>query len=248
MAFVDYTTSNDSVKLKKFRFRTRKEVELKLDLLNKSDNTLENLKIRTKIEGNGLELLSPPSGVVRINHLKPKESSPITFSFSPISRVNTRVILVVQYLDSVGRKCTNWLGDVETNFLGCFVRPLPISENEHENDRLEFKDNTSHTSLNIEGLQVSKITKIAKKMPGLHLCNLKEEGTRSIIYHAGESSLDDSKYLSMIFLRKLGEDESLRVALELICHSTDTDNSAELKEEMLFYLKNKLLELNAKFV
>ncbi|MBJ35067.1 MAG: hypothetical protein CMB62_00395 [Euryarchaeota archaeon] len=248
MAFVDYTTSNDSVKLKKFRFRTRKEVELKLELLNKSDNTLENLKIRTKIEGNGLELLSPPSGVVRINHLKPKESSPITFSFSPISRVNTRVILVVQYLDSVGRKCTNWLGDVETNFLGCFVRPLPISENEHENDRLEFKDNTSHTSLNIEGLQVSKITKIAKKMPGLHLCNLKEEGTRSIIYHAGESSLDDSKYLSMIFLRKLGEDESLRVALELICHSTDTDNSAELKEEMLFYLKNKLLELNAKFV
>ena len=85
-------------------------------------------------------------------------------------------------------------------------------------------------------------------MPGLHLCNLKEEGTRSIIYHAGESSLDDSKYLSMIFLRKLGEDESLRVALELICHSTDTDNSAELKEEMLFYLKNKFLELNAKFV
>ena len=248
MAFVDYNTSNDSIKLNKFRFRTRKEVELKLDLFNNSGNTLENMNIRAKIEGSGLDLLSPPSGVVRINHLKAGESSPITFSFSPLSRANTRVILVVQYLDSVGRKCTDWLGDVETNFLGCFVRPLKISENEHENDRLNLKDYTSHTSLNIEGLQVSKITKIAKGMPGLHLCNIKEENTRSIIYHAGESSLDDSKYLSMIFLRKLGEDESLRVALELICHSTDIDNSAELKEEMLSYLKNKLLELNAKFV
>ena len=248
MAFVDYNTSNDYIKLNKFRFRTRKEVELKLDLLNNSDNRLEGMNIRAKIEGSGLDLLSPPSGVVRINHLKPGESSPITFTFSPRSRANTRVILVVQYLDAVGRKCTDWLGDVETNFLGCFVRPLKISENEHENERLNFKDNTSHTSLNIEGLQISKITKIAKGMPGLHLSNLKEEGTRSIIYHAGESSLDDSKYLSMIFLRKLGEDESLRVALELICHSTDIDNSGELKEEMLLYLKNKLLELNAKFV
>jgi len=52
----------------------------------------------------------------------------------------------------------------------------------------------------------------------------------------------------MIFLRKLGEDESLRVTLELICHSNNIDNSSELKEEMSTYLKNKLLELNAKFV
>ena len=248
MAFVDYNISNDSVKLNKFLFRTRKDVELKLEVFNNSENTLENISVRAKIEGRGLDLLSPPSGVVRINHLKAGEASPITFSFSPISRANTRVILIIQYLDSVGRKCTDWLGDVETNFLGCFVRPLKISENEHENERLNLKDYTSHTSLNIEGLQVSKITKISKGMPGLHLCNIKEESTRSILYHAGESSLDNSKYLSMIFLRKLGEDESLRVALELICHSTDIDNSSELKEEMLSYLKNNLLELNAKFV
>ena len=52
----------------------------------------------------------------------------------------------------------------------------------------------------------------------------------------------------MIFLRKLGEDELLRVALELICHSNDIDNSSELKEEMSLYLKNKLLVFNAKFV
>ena len=52
----------------------------------------------------------------------------------------------------------------------------------------------------------------------------------------------------MIFLRRLGKDESLTVALELICHSTDIDNSSELKEEILLYIKKKLLELNAKFV
>tara|TARA_B100001250_G_scaffold263964_1_gene227531 strand:- start:646 stop:3027 length:2382 start_codon:yes stop_codon:yes gene_type:complete len=248
MAFVNYNTNTESVKLNRFTFRSRKDVELKLELLNNSDNKLENINIRAKIEGGGLDLLYPPSGVVRIDHLKPSETAPITFAFSPVSRANTRVILVIQYLDSVGRKCTDWLGDFETNFLGCYVRPLKLSEDEHESERLNFKDNTAHTSLNVEGLQVSKITKIAKGMPGLHLCNLKEEDTRSIIYHAGESSLDDSKYLSMIFLRKLGEGDSLRVALELICHSTDIDNSAELKEEMLLYLKNKLLELNAKFV
>ena len=248
MAFVDYNTSNDSVKLRRTSFRSRKDVELKLELLNNSDNKLENMNVRAKIEGSGLDLLSPPSGVIRINHLKPGESSPITFTFSPLGRANTRVILVIQYLDTVGRKCTDWLGDVGTTFLGCYVKPLKMSESEHENHRLNFKENTSHTSLNVEGLQIGKITKIAKGMPGLHLCNLKEEGTRSIIYHAGESNLDGSKYLSMIFLRKLGEDESLRVALELICHSTDIDNSSELKEEMTLYLKNELLELNAKFV
>ena len=248
MAFVDYYPSTDLVKLHKFRFESRKDVNLKLEILNNSDKKLADMKIRAKIEGRGLDLLAPASGVVRIKHLKPVEISPVTFSFSPISRANTRVILVIQYLDNVGRKCTDWLGDVETNFLGCYVKPLKISENEHENERLNFKDNTSHTSLNIEGLQVNKITKIARDMPGLHLCSIKEEDTRSIIYHAGESSLDGSKYLSMIFLRKLGKDESLQVALELICHSTDIDNSSELKEEILLYIKKKLLELNAKFV
>ena len=248
MAFVDYNTSNNSVKLRRSSFRSRKDVELKLELLNNSDDKLQNMNVRAKINGSGLDLLSPPSGVMRIDHLKAGESSPITFTFSPLSRANTRVILVIQYFDAVGRKCTDWLGDVETTFLGSYVKPLKISESEHEDSRLNYKDNTSHTSLNVEGLQISKITKIAKGMPGLHLCNLKEEGTRSIIYHAGESNLDGSKYLSMIFLRKLGEDESLRVALELICHSTDIDNSSELKEEMTLYLKNELLELNAKFV
>ena len=248
MAFVEYNTSNDSIKLHRARFRSRKDVELKLELLNNSENKLENMNIRAKIEGKGLDLLSPPSGVIRINHLKSGEYSPVSFSFTPKSRANTRVILVVQYLDAAGRKCTDWLGDIETNFLGCYVKPLQLSESEHESERLNFKNNTSHTSFNVEGLQLSKITKIAKAIPGLHLCNLKEEDTRSIIYHSGESSLVGSKYLSMIFLRKLGEEESLRVALELICHSNDIDSSSELKEEMSLHLKSKLLEYNAKFV
>ena len=64
MAFVDYNTSNDSIKLNRARFRSRKDVELKLDLLNNSENKLENMNVRAKIEGNGLDLLSPPSGVI----------------------------------------------------------------------------------------------------------------------------------------------------------------------------------------
>ena len=248
MAFVDYNSSSNSIKLNRASFRSRKDVELKLEILNKSENKLENMNIRAKIEGNGLDLLFPPSGVIRINHLNPGEYSPLTFSFSPKNRENTRVILIVQYLDTVGRKCIDWLGDIGTNFLGCYVKPLQLSITEHESERLKFKDNTSHSSLNVEGLQLSKITKIVKGMPGLHLCSFKEEKSRSIIYHSGESSLDRSRYLSMVFLRKLGEAESLRVALELICHSNDVNNSSELKEEISLYLKNKLLELNAKFV
>ena len=60
MAFVDYNTSNDSIKLNRARFRSRKDVELKLDLLNNSENKLENINVRAKIEGKGLDLLSPP--------------------------------------------------------------------------------------------------------------------------------------------------------------------------------------------
>ena len=84
--------------------------------------------------------------------------------------------------------------------MGCYVKPRQLSITEHESERLKFKDNTSHSSLNVEGLQLSKITKIVKGMPGLHLCNLKEEKSRSIIYHSGESSLDRSKILVNDFL------------------------------------------------
>ena len=40
MAFVDYNTSNDSIKLHRFRFRSRNDVELILELLNNSENRL----------------------------------------------------------------------------------------------------------------------------------------------------------------------------------------------------------------
>ena len=247
MAFVIYS-NRDILLLSSSMFRCRDEVELRLNVLNSSDNKLDKISVRAKIEGEGLILSYPPSGVVRINHLESNESAPIVFSFSAKSRANTRVILISEYIDDIGRKCTDWLGDVQTNFLGCYVKPLKLSEQEHDDYRLSFNENTSHSSLNIEGLQVGKIAKIVKEMPGLYLCNLKEEDNRSIIYHSGESSLDGSKYLSMIFVRKVGEAESLRVALELICHATYMDNSSELKEEILSYIKNKLLVLNAKFV
>ncbi len=75
-----------------------------------------------------------------------------------------------------------------------------------------------------------------------------KRSTRSIVYHSGESTLDDSNYLSMIFLRILGPEESLRTALELICHASDIDKSTELKEEILSHIKYKLLESNGRLV
>ena len=105
-----------------------------------------------------------------------------------------------------------------------------------------------YSVINIEGLSLRKIFKISKDLLGLHLCDSKVESTRSIVYHSGESTLDGSNYLSMIFLRILGPEESLRTALELICHAPDTDKSTELKEEILSHLKYKLLESNGRLV
>ena len=45
MAFVDYNNSSDSIKLHRARFRSRKDVELKLELLNNSENKLESLNV-----------------------------------------------------------------------------------------------------------------------------------------------------------------------------------------------------------
>ena len=248
MAFVDYNTENKFIILSSSHFSSQKKVDLRLNIFNNSGFKLNNLSIRAKLEGNGLELSSPPSGVLRLNHIGPNESASINFEFYPNNRANTRVILISEYLDEIGRKCIDWLGECSTNFLGCYVNPLVLSEKEHEDLRLRFNDYTSHSSLNVEGLQVSQITKIIKAIPGLYLCNLKEEENRSIIYQSGESNLDKSEYLSMIFLRRIGEKESLKVAVELICHSTDQDNSSEIKEEIISYIKNVLLNLNAKLV
>ena len=95
---------------------------------------------------------------------------------------------------------------------------------------------------------LDRITNISKEIPGMQLCNFKEESSRSIVYLAGESSLDQSSYMAMIFLRKVGGEESLRTVLELICHSTDINNSSELRDEIISHLKNKLLSINGKLV
>ena len=82
----------------------------------------------------------------------------------------------------------------------------------------------------------------------MHMCSFKEESSRSIIYHSAQSSLDDSDYLSMIFLRAIGDEESLRSSLELVCHASDIEKSSELRDELMSHLKNKLLESNGRLV
>ena len=64
--------------------------------------------------------MEPPSGVFRLDHLKSGELFTPSFSFTPLNRSLTKVAMVLQYDDEL-EKCTDWLGESETNFLGCYV-------------------------------------------------------------------------------------------------------------------------------
>ena len=248
MAFVDFSDIESLVKLQSFSFNCAEQINLTLDITNDSSETIKNLVLRVKLEGQGLTLFEPASGVARFDHLNSHEKISPKFLLKPFDRSYSRVVMVVQYTDSAGRHYTNWLGEAESNFLGCYIKPLDINEERHGEYRLEFKECNSHGILNIEGLAIDRITNISKEIPGMHLCNFKEESSRSIVYLAGESSLDESSYMAMIFLRKVGGEESLRTVLELICHSTDVNNSSELRDEIISHLKNKLLSINGKLV
>jgi len=248
MAFVDYSDAKGLVTLVSVTFSCKEKVNLILNIKNESSEIIRNLVLRIKLEGGGLNLFEPASGVLRFEHLNPNEKISPIFLLNSVNRNYSRVVLVIQYQDSAGRQHTSWLGEAEANFLGCYIKPLEINEDEHGDYRLEFKDFNSHGVLNIEGLTINRITKISKEIPGMHLCNFKEESSRSIIYQAAKSSLDDSYYLSMIFLRKAGGEQSQRNILELICHSTDIVHSSELRDEIISYLKTKLLAANGRLV
>jgi len=248
MAFVDYSDSQSLLALGSFSFNCNNQVNLSLNLQNKSSEIVRNIILRIKLEGSGLNLSEPVSGVLRFEHLNPNETISPVFLLNPVNRTYARIVMVVQYQDSAGRKYTNWFGEMESNFLGCYVQPLEISEKEHGDFRLDFKDFNSHAVLNIEGLTINRITSISKEIPGMYLCNFKEESSRSIIYHSAKSSLDDSYYFSMIFLRKIGGEESLRNVLELICHSSDLTKSSEIRDEIISYLKIQLLASNGRLV
>ncbi len=248
IAFVDYSDNTDHIFLDSLNFTCKDRVVLGLNLKNASKGSLRNIFLRIKIEGSGLNLIEPLSGVIRLDYLDANESYSPVFTFSPVNRTFTRVAMIVQYQDEVGRSYTSWLGDIETDFLGCYIEPYEITENEHGELRLEYKDHTSHISINVEGLTVNKLTNICSKLPGMHLSSFKEENSRSIIYHSAKSSLDESVHLSMIFLRTIGGEESLRSALELICHASDISESSELRDELISYLKNKILKSNGRLV
>ena len=248
MAFVDYSDKTEHLLLDSLGFECKSSVSLNLNLKNVSEGSLSNVFLRIKIEGSGLNLLEPLSGVMRLNHLDTNETYSPIFNFDPVNRSFTRVALIIQYQDEAGRSYTSWLGDIETNFLGCYIEPYKIGEEEHGELRLKHKDSNSHISINVEGLTINKLTNICKNLPGMHLSSFKEENLRSIIYHSSKSSLDASIHLSMIFLRTIGGEESLRSALELICHAPDIDKSSELKDELISYLKNRILESNGRLV
>ena len=248
IAFVNFNDDPNLLVLLSSSFSAKESVSLNLDIKNVSSQKIDNIFLRIKVEGTGISLAEPPSGVIRLNHLKPSESVSPLFNFNPVNRSFTKVAMVLQYHDELSRFHTIWLGEIEANFLGCYIQPLELDASKHDALRLDYQDNTTHSVVNIEGLSIKKLTNISKSIPGFYLCDSKAENTRSILYHSGKSSLDDSQYLSMIFIRTVGNEDSLRTVLELICHAPSIDNSAELKEELLSYLKNKFLAASGRLV
>ena len=248
IAFVDYSSKQNHLVLVSSIFSSKNKVNLNLTLKNSSNEKIDDIYLRIKLDGPGISLAEPQSGVIRLNHLEAGETVSPRFQFNPVNRVFTRVRMVLQYFDSAGRQHTISLGEIGTDFLGCYVEPFEIEPDEHDSLRLRYKDYTSHSSLKIEGLSIKKITEISKNLPGLFLCNSKIDDMRSILYHSGKDNLDDSQYLSMIFVRTTGGEDSMRNVLELICHSQDSNKSAELKDEIFSYIKDKLLESNGRLV
>jgi hypothetical protein len=248
IAFVNYNDDPNLLVLSSSSFSAKESVSLNLDIKNVSSQKIDDIFLRIKVEGTGISLAEPPSGVIRLNHLKPSESVSPSFNFNPVNRSFTKIAMVLQYHDELSRLHTIWLGEIEADFLGCYIQPLELDASKHDALRLDYQDNTTHSVVNIEGLSIKKLTNISKNLPGLYLCDCKIENTRSILYHSGKSSLDDSQYLSMIFIRTVGNEDSLRTVLELICHAPSIDNSAELKEELLSYLKNKFLAASGRLV
>ena len=248
MAFIDYTEDQDVLSLSSNKFTSSDDVFLNLAIKNKSKQKLENIILRLKVEGQGISLLDPPSGVFRLDHLKPGELFTPLFSFTPLNRSLTKVAMVLQYDDELSRSHTVWLGESESNFLGCHIKPVKLTSEKHDSLRLKYKENTSHSVLNIEGLSIKKIVNLASEIRGLHLCESRFEETRSIMYHSAQSTLDESIYLAMVFLRVVGNEESFKTALELICHSSSMDKSTEIREEVLSFLKKKILGSNGRLV
>ncbi len=248
MAFVDYKSEHELLALISNYFSASDKVNLNLNIKNKSNQKIDNIYLRIKVDGSGLSILDPISGVIRLDHLRAGESFSPIFHFTTHNNNLTKVALVLQYQDESGRFHTNWLGEIESDFLGCHISPYEISPEKHDFLRLEYKDSNSHSVINVEGLSMKKIVNISKDLNGLHLCSSKIESTRSILYHSGKSTLDDSHYLSMIFLRTVGTEDSLRTAVELICHAQTNERAIELKEELVSYLKTKFLESNGRLV
>ena len=68
--------------------------------------------------------------------------------------------MVLQYEDDLSRFHTIWLGESESNFLGCHIKPVMLTSEKHDSLRLKYKDSTSHSVLNIEGLSIKKIVNL----------------------------------------------------------------------------------------
>ena len=86
MAFIDYSEKHEHLVLESLNFTSKDNVSLNLTIKNGSEGSVNNLFFRIRVEGSGLNLAEPISGVIRLNHLEVNESYSCLLYTSPSPR------------------------------------------------------------------------------------------------------------------------------------------------------------------
>ena len=214
-------------------------VTLTLQLHNRSDIQLDRVTLQLKLEGSGLELEQRGSTPLSPGRLAPGDWVRLRLRFRPTSRDPTQVVLAARYSDQDGQACTADLGTVKVSLLGCYLVPLPLSEQEHADLRAEHREQSAHSELALDQTTPADVQAVLNATPGLGLCHRRSENGGSISYLAGRSNLTDTVYLAMLVLKPRGD---TGVEMELLCRASQSDAAQELLEELQATLRNKLLE------
>ena len=239
-AFVEMSDRFEQLRLEQLAFSADKEgVKLQAQLHNTSDEQLEGVVLRLKLEGSGLALEAPADGVVRPGLLAAGERTSVSFAFSPLGRDPSRAVLVAQYRDATGQHCTASLGAVDAALPGCYMVPLPLSEEEHGELRAEHREQSASSELRLDAVTLAAATEALEGLTGLAVCGQRHEEGSDISYLAARSNLDETVYLAMVVAKPHGDEG---VELELLCRASQGEAAQELLEELQSALRNRLLE------
>mgnify|MGYP003727668249 CR=1 FL=1 len=122
---------------------------------------------------------------------------------------------------------------------GCYLVPLPLSEEEHADLRAEHREQSASSELRLDAVSLAAATEALEGLMGLAICGQRHEEGSSISYLAARSNLDETVYLAMVVVKPHGDEG---VELELLCRASQGEAAQELLEELQSALRNRLLE------